>query len=92
MIFSILFNLKFCDKWHRSSIDGRSYYDLTKRKTTFKSVFNSYSFLYENIRLFIEDWKYNPIVSWADLSKNYPWGTLTLLGAGLSIAQAFQVY
>ena len=46
----------------------------------------------ENIRLFIEDWKYNPIVSWADLSRNYPWGTLTLIGAGLSIAQAFQVY
>jgi hypothetical protein len=49
-------------------------------------------FLNENIFLFIKDWKYNPIVTWTDLSKNYPWGTLTLIGAGLSIAQAFQVY
>ncbi|CAF1080217.1 unnamed protein product [Rotaria sordida] len=38
-----------------------------------------------------KNWKYKPIISWTDLSKNYPWGTLTLLGAGLSISQAFQV-
>ncbi|CAF0824090.1 unnamed protein product [Adineta steineri] len=40
----------------------------------------------------LNDWKYNPIIPWIDLSKNYPWGTLLMLGAGLSIAQAFQVY
>ncbi|CAF0837749.1 unnamed protein product [Adineta steineri] len=40
----------------------------------------------------LKDWKYNPIIPWIDLSKNYPWGTLLMLGAGLSIAQAFQVY
>ena len=31
------------------------------------------------------------MISWTDLSRNYPWGSLTLVGAGLSIAQAFQV-
>ncbi|CAF4105204.1 unnamed protein product, partial [Adineta steineri] len=39
----------------------------------------------------LKDWKYNPIIPWIDLSKNYPWGTLLMLGAGLSIAQAFQI-
>lgn len=39
----------------------------------------------------LENWKYTPILSWTDLSRNYPWGTLTLVGAGLSIAEAFQV-
>jgi hypothetical protein len=46
----------------------------------------------KKLDLFIEDWKYKPIISWTDLSRNYPWGSLILLGAGLSIAQAFQVY
>ncbi|CAF1052981.1 unnamed protein product [Rotaria sp. Silwood1] len=40
---------------------------------------------------FSKNYKYKPIISWTDLSKNYPWGTLTLLGAGLSISQAFQI-
>jgi len=49
-------------------------------------------FFFDIEKRIVEDWKYNPIISWTDLSKNYPWGTLTLVGAGLSIAQAFQVY
>jgi len=42
--------------------------------------------------VFLENWTYQPIVNWNDLSKNFPWGTMILLGAGLSIADASKVY
>jgi di/tricarboxylate transporter len=43
-------------------------------------------------RFFIqEDWKYEPIVQWSGLAKSMPWGALILLGAGLTVASAFQV-
>jgi hypothetical protein len=42
--------------------------------------------------LFVEGWTYKPIVDWTDLSKNFPWATMILLGAGLSIAHASKVY
>jgi di/tricarboxylate transporter len=38
-----------------------------------------------------EDWTYEPIVSWNKLAKNMPWGALILLGAGLAVADAFEV-
>ena len=38
-----------------------------------------------------EDWKYEPIVQWSALAKSMPWGALILLGAGLTVASAFQV-
>ncbi len=38
-----------------------------------------------------EDWKYEPIVQWSGLAKSMPWGALILLGAGLTVASAFQV-
>jgi di/tricarboxylate transporter len=41
--------------------------------------------------VFSENWTYQPIVDWTDLSKNFPWGTMILLGAGLSIAHAAKV-
>ena len=37
------------------------------------------------------DWKYEPIVQWSALAKSMPWGALILLGAGLTVASAFQV-
>ncbi|CAF3546110.1 unnamed protein product [Rotaria sordida] len=37
-----------------------------------------------------KDWKYVPIVAWNNLAKYMPWGALILLGAGLSVASAFQ--
>ncbi|CAF0991701.1 unnamed protein product [Didymodactylos carnosus] len=40
---------------------------------------------------FKKDWHYQPIIKWTDLAKNMPWGALILLGAGLAIAEAFQV-
>lgn len=40
----------------------------------------------------IEDWKYEPIIGWNNLAKHMPWGALILLGAGLAVASAFQVY
>jgi di/tricarboxylate transporter len=52
------------------------------------------AFIYTPFSLFVfsENWKYQPIVDWTDLSKNFPWGTMILLGAGLSIAHAAKVY
>ncbi|UJR18673.1 hypothetical protein I4U23_005580 [Adineta vaga] len=44
-----------------------------------------------NEKPFTKNWKYKPIIDWNDLSKNFPWGTLILLGAGLSIAHAAKV-
>ncbi|CAF1592513.1 unnamed protein product, partial [Adineta ricciae] len=38
-----------------------------------------------------KEWSYHPIVRWNDLAKNMPWGALILLGAGLVVADAFQV-
>lgn len=38
-----------------------------------------------------DDWTYQPIINWNNLAKNMPWGALLLLGAGLSVASAFQV-
>ncbi|CAF2132074.1 unnamed protein product [Rotaria magnacalcarata] len=36
------------------------------------------------------DWKYEPIVKWTQLAKNVSWGSILLLGAGLTIATAFE--
>ncbi|CAF4078156.1 unnamed protein product, partial [Adineta steineri] len=36
------------------------------------------------------DWKYEPIVKWTSLVQNISWGAIILLGAGLSLASAFQ--
>ena len=38
------------------------------------------------------DWTYDPIIHWNNLAKHMPWGALILLGAGLVVASAFQVY
>jgi len=38
-----------------------------------------------------DDWKYEPIIQWSSLAKSMPWGALILLGAGLTVASAFQV-
>ncbi|CAF2992535.1 unnamed protein product [Rotaria socialis] len=37
-----------------------------------------------------KDWKYEPIIGWNGLAKHMPWGALILLGAGLTVASAFQ--
>ncbi|CAF2577644.1 unnamed protein product [Rotaria sp. Silwood2] len=37
-----------------------------------------------------KDWKYEPIIGWKNLAQHMPWGALILLGAGLSVASAFQ--
>ncbi|UJR22011.1 hypothetical protein I4U23_025078 [Adineta vaga] len=44
-----------------------------------------------NANPFQKDWSYQPIIRWNDLAKNMPWGALLLLGAGLVVADAFQV-
>lgn len=44
----------------------------------------------ENL-VFEDDWTYQPIITWNNLAKNMPWGALLLLGAGLSVASAFQM-
>ncbi|CAF4543849.1 unnamed protein product, partial [Rotaria magnacalcarata] len=36
------------------------------------------------------DWKYEPIVTWTQLEQNVSWGSILLLGAGLTIATAFE--
>ncbi|CAF2116892.1 unnamed protein product [Rotaria magnacalcarata] len=36
------------------------------------------------------DWKYEPIVKWTQLAQNVSWGSILLLGAGLTIATAFE--
>ncbi len=38
-----------------------------------------------------DNWTYEPIVRWTNLAKYMPWGALILLGAGLTVASAFQV-
>ncbi|CAF5154684.1 unnamed protein product, partial [Rotaria magnacalcarata] len=37
------------------------------------------------------DWKYESIVKWTPLAQNMSWGSILLLGAGLTIATAFEV-
>ncbi|CAF4679728.1 unnamed protein product, partial [Rotaria magnacalcarata] len=36
------------------------------------------------------DWKYEPIVKWTQLEQNVSWGSILSLGAGLTIATAFE--
>ncbi|CAF5205518.1 unnamed protein product, partial [Rotaria magnacalcarata] len=36
------------------------------------------------------DWKYEPIVKWTQLEQNVSWGSILLLGAGLTIATTFE--
>ncbi len=45
----------------------------------------------KEINFIKDDWKYEPIIQWSSLAKNMPWGALILLGAGLTVASAFQV-
>ncbi|CAF0755169.1 unnamed protein product [Adineta ricciae] len=44
-----------------------------------------------NSNPFKSDWKYEPIVSWNVLVKNISWDAIFLLGAGISIASAFEM-
>lgn len=44
-----------------------------------------------NSNPFRSPWKYEPIIGWNNLAKHMPWGALILLGAGLTVASAFQV-
>ncbi|CAF4016015.1 unnamed protein product, partial [Rotaria sp. Silwood1] len=39
---------------------------------------------------FQENWKYNPILEWSELSKSFPWGVFMLQGAGFAIADGFK--
>ncbi|CAF1027076.1 unnamed protein product [Rotaria sp. Silwood1] len=39
---------------------------------------------------FSKQWKYQPIIRWDHLSKNFPWGVFMLQGAGLAIAEGFK--
>jgi hypothetical protein len=41
--------------------------------------------------LILENWEYQPILSWNRLSKTFPWGVFMLQGAGLAIAEGFRV-
>ncbi|CAF4098180.1 unnamed protein product, partial [Adineta steineri] len=47
--------------------------------------------IFPNKNPFHNDWEYHPILTWDLLSKSFPWGVFMLQGAGLAIAQAFQV-
>ncbi|CAF1207164.1 unnamed protein product [Adineta steineri] len=47
--------------------------------------------IFPNRNPFHNDWEYHPILTWDLLSKSFPWGVFMLQGAGLAIAQAFQV-
>ncbi|CAF4637272.1 unnamed protein product, partial [Rotaria sp. Silwood1] len=43
-----------------------------------------------NLTIVLEQWKYQPIIRWDHLSKNFPWGVFMLQGAGLAIAEGFK--
>jgi hypothetical protein len=42
-------------------------------------------------KIVLENWEYHPILAWDQLSKKFPWGVFMLQGAGLAIADAFEV-
>lgn len=92
LIFWEIYSIeKICNKWNCCIVHRCSHYAPTRywtfRTFVFLADFSSLSFWYASI----DNWTYRPIVDWKDLSKNFPWGTLILLGAGLSIAHAAKV-
>ncbi|CAF1303583.1 unnamed protein product [Adineta steineri] len=80
--------------WVTKEFGGTHGWDIIFRdgfisEATVAVLFGALPLILPNANPFQSNWKYEPIVTWRNLSKSISWGTIFLLGAGLTIAEAF---